>query len=77
MASMAGFAILSAVALQLNLAVAFPQAPASVPGLPSTLSWQNSPAAWQFDSDNKVLRKSAGSKTDWFLDLFDGTVAPS
>ena len=50
------------------------QAPASIPGIPGKLSWQNRPVSWQLDTQN-VLTISAGSKTDWFVDPFDGTVA--
>jgi uncharacterized protein len=50
------------------------QSPMSIPGIPSTLSWQNRPASWQLDDQNK-LTIAAGSKTDWFVDPFDGTVA--
>jgi regulation of enolase protein 1 (concanavalin A-like superfamily) len=51
-----------------------PQTPASIPGLPGALSWQNMPGSWKFDNE-KVLTISAGAKTDWFVDPFDGTVA--
>jgi uncharacterized protein len=61
--------------LLLSAAFAFSQAPATIPGLPGTLSWQNTPAAWHFDNDDNVLTISAGAKTDWFVDPFDGTVA--
>jgi regulation of enolase protein 1 (concanavalin A-like superfamily) len=77
MAIMTGYAIVARVALLLSLTFAFPQVPASISGLPGTLSWQNAPASWQFDNDNKVLTISAGSQTDWFVDPFDGTVASS
>jgi len=50
------------------------QSPTLIPGIPSKLSWQNRPASWQLDHQN-VLTISAGSKTDWFVDPFDGTVA--
>lgn len=56
---------------------AFPQAqssPPAIPGIPGELRWQNQPVSWQFDKHN-VLTISAGSKTDWFVDPFDGTVA--
>jgi regulation of enolase protein 1 (concanavalin A-like superfamily) len=52
----------------------FSQTPASIPGLPGTLIWQNMPGSWKFDHQN-VLTISAGAKTDWFVDPFDGTVA--
>lgn len=50
------------------------QSPASIPGIPGTLSWQNKPLSSQLD-DKNVLTISAGPKTDWFVDPFDGTVA--
>jgi regulation of enolase protein 1 (concanavalin A-like superfamily) len=62
MAIMTGYAIVARVALLLSLTFAFPQVPASISGLPGTLSWQNAPASWQFDNDNKVLTISAGSQ---------------
>ncbi len=55
-------------------ALVLPQTPASIPGIPSTLSWQNTPGSWKFDNQN-VLTISASAKTDWFVDPFDGTVA--
>jgi uncharacterized protein len=48
----------------------------SIPGLPSTLAWQNAPRAWNIDSKNG-LSISSNPKTDWFVDPFDGTVAKS
>jgi uncharacterized protein len=65
---MVGIVFLSTSALVL------PQTPASIPGLPGTLSWQNTPDSWKLDDQN-VLAISAGAKTDWFVDPFDGTVA--
>jgi uncharacterized protein len=50
------------------------QSPTAIPGIPSTWTWQNQPASWQLDNQN-VLTISAGPKTDWFVDPFDGTVA--
>lgn len=50
------------------------QSVTSIPGIPGKLSWQNRPASWHIDNQN-VLTISAGSKTDWFVDPFDGTVA--
>jgi regulation of enolase protein 1 (concanavalin A-like superfamily) len=67
--------IFAGILLLLCSSFAFPQAPASIPGLPGTLDWQNTPASWHFDDANKVLTISAGPKTDWFVDPFDGTVA--
>jgi regulation of enolase protein 1 (concanavalin A-like superfamily) len=75
MARMTGYGILSGVFLLLLSVCAFPQAPASIPGLPGTLAWQNAPSSWHFDTDKSVLTISAGAKTDWFVDPFDGTVA--
>ena len=50
------------------------QSPATIPGIPGKLSWLNQPASWELDKQN-VLTISAGAKTDWFVDPFDGTVA--
>jgi len=38
------------------------------------MSWQNRPLDWHMD-ENKALTISAGAKTDWFVDPFDGTGA--
>jgi len=46
----------------------------AIPGLPGSLNWQNTPRSWHIDSNN-VLTISAGARTDWFVDPFDGTVA--
>ena len=67
--------ILSGVFLLLLPALPFQQVPASIPGLPGTLTWQNLPISWHFDTDSKVLTIASGAKTDWFVDPFDGTVA--
>src|SRR5712672_644735 len=64
----------SALLLSLASAHAFAQKTPSIPGLPGTLTWQNSPRAWKIDSEN-VLTISSNPKTDWFVDPFDGTVA--
>jgi len=40
-------------------------------GLPGKLSWKNSPSASHIDS-GRELKISAGKKTDWFVDPFDG-----
>jgi Protein of unknown function (DUF1349) len=48
----------------------------SVAGLPSALTWRNTPRSWNVDRKN-VLTISSGKKTDWFVDPFDGTVAKS
>jgi len=55
-------------------ALVFAQTTPPIPGLPGTLTWQNSPRAWKIDSKN-VLTISSNPKTDWFVDPFDGTVA--
>jgi regulation of enolase protein 1 (concanavalin A-like superfamily) len=62
--------------LWLVSAIAFGQSTPSIPGLPGTIGWQNTPRAWNIDSKN-VLTISSGAKTDWFVDPFDGTVAKS
>jgi regulation of enolase protein 1 (concanavalin A-like superfamily) len=77
MARIAAYNILSGAYLLVISAFAFPQAPASIPGLPGALTWQNTPSSWHFDTDKSVLTISAGAKTDWFVDPFDGTVANS
>lgn len=46
----------------------------TISGLPGKLSWKNSPASWHIDS-GRELRISAGKKTDWFVDPFDGKVS--
>src|ERR1700680_402676 len=68
------FGVVFGIFLFFTSGLALSQAPVSIPGLPGTLGWQNTPASWQFD-DNNVLTISAGAKTDWFVDPFDGTVA--
>ena len=67
---------ISICALLLCLAstLAFAQKTPSIPGLPGTLTWQNTPRTWNIDS-KKVLTISSNPKTDWFVDPFDGTVA--
>jgi len=62
--------------LWLISALAFGQSTVSIPGLPGTLNWQNTPRSWNIDSKN-VLTISSNAKTDWFVDPFDGTVAKS
>jgi uncharacterized protein len=52
----------------------FGQSTPAVPGMPGAMSWQNKPRDWHMD-ENKALTISAGAKTDWFVDPFDGTVA--
>jgi len=60
----------------LVVALAFGESTPSIPGLPGTLHWENTPRAWNIDSKN-VLTISSNAKTDWFVDPFDGTVAKS
>lgn len=62
--------------LSLVSALALGQTTLSIPGLPGTLSWQNTPRSWNIDSKN-VLTISSNPKSDWFVDPFDGTVANS
>jgi len=60
--------------LWLTSALAFAQTTVSIPGLPGTLNWQNTPRSWNLDTKN-VLTISSNLKTDWFVDPFDATVA--
>jgi regulation of enolase protein 1 (concanavalin A-like superfamily) len=62
--------------LWLASALALGQTTLSIPGLPGTLNWQNTPRSWNIDSKN-VLTISSKPKSDWFVDPFDGTVANS
>lgn len=48
----------------------------SVTGLPGKLSWKNAPSAWHIEGGHE-LKISAGKKTDWFVDPFDGKVDSS
>jgi regulation of enolase protein 1 (concanavalin A-like superfamily) len=75
MVRMALYGVFFGMLLVFSSVLAFPQAPASIPGIPGTLSWQNAPASWHFENDSSVLTISGGRKTDWFVDPFDGTVA--
>jgi len=65
---------ISGLLLCLATALSFAQKTPSIPGLPGTLTWQNTPRAWNIDTKN-VLTISSNPKTDWFVDPFDGTVA--
>lgn len=47
-----------------------------IEGLPGQLTWHNSAKASHIER-GKALSISSGSKTDWFVDPFDGTVAKS
>jgi uncharacterized protein len=57
-------------------ALAAGQTPLSIPGIPGSLHWQNTPRSSNIDSKN-VLTISSNPKSDWFVDPFDGTVANS
>jgi regulation of enolase protein 1 (concanavalin A-like superfamily) len=65
---------ISGLLLCLATAPSFAQKTPSIPGLPGTLTWQNTPRAWNIDTKN-VLTISSNPKTDWFVDPFDSTVA--
>jgi len=66
--------VLSGLLFFFTSVIAFPQTIPSIPWLPRTLTWQNTPRSWHMDKAN-VLTISAEAKTDWFVDPFDGTVA--
>jgi len=74
MPSIGKYAAFSVILLFFTSVFALPQTIPSIPGLPGTLTWQNSPHSWQLDYKN-VLTISAEAKTDWFVDPFDDTVA--
>jgi hypothetical protein len=57
-------------------ALALGQTTLSIPALPGTLNWQNTPRSWNIDRKN-LLTISSNPKSDWFVDPFDGTVANS
>jgi len=67
-------AALSGLLFLFTSVAALPQTNPTIPGLPGTLNWQNTPRSWHIDSGN-VVTISADAKTDWFVDPFDGTVA--
>jgi regulation of enolase protein 1 (concanavalin A-like superfamily) len=62
--------------LWLTSALAVGQTTLSIPGIPGTLNWQNTPRSSNTDSKN-VLTISSSPKSDWFVDPFDGTVGNS
>jgi uncharacterized protein len=66
-------AVASAALLSASCAALAQQVPAFA-GLPGDLSWQNTPLSYHIEK-NQILTISAGPKTDWFVDPFDGTVA--
>jgi hypothetical protein len=66
--------VLSGLLICFTSVVALPQTSPLIPGLPRTLTWQNTPRSWHMDKAN-VLTISAEAKTDWFVDPFDGTAA--
>jgi uncharacterized protein len=45
-------------------------------GIPGKLAWNNSPATWHIEGENR-LTISSGKMTDWFVDPFDGKVSNS
>ena len=57
------------------VATAAAQSPPSIPALPGKLEWLNAPRSSRMDG--KVFVISAGAKTDWFVDPFNGTVSKS
>jgi len=72
------FALLLLVGITISLSLpagAQGQEP-SIAGLPGRLAWKNSPLAWHVDAGHQ-LKISAGKKTDWFVDPFDGRVENS
>jgi hypothetical protein len=52
--------------LWLISALAFGQSTLSIPGLPGTLNWQNTPRTWNINGKN-VLTISSNAKADWFV----------
>jgi Protein of unknown function (DUF1349) len=46
---------------------------ASLHGLPTKLTWQNVPVAWNVTGSTNLTIQS-GKNTDWFVDPFDGSV---
>jgi uncharacterized protein len=64
----------AALFLYLASALAVANTTPSIPGIPGSLNWQNTPRAWNLDARN-VLTIASSAKTDWFVDPFDGTVA--
>lgn len=61
---------ISVQVLWLASAASLAQTKQSIPGLPGTLNWQNTPRSWNVDSKN-VLTISSGEKTDWFVAVHD------
>ena len=45
----------------------------AIDGVPTSLAWQNIPAAWHVERGTELTILS-GKETDWFVDPFDGTV---
>lgn len=75
MAARFTYGLISIIGFLCISAFSFPQATASIPGLPSPLTWRNPPASWNYDSSTKILTISAAPKTDWFVEPSSGTVA--
>lgn len=68
------YVVVSVLLLCFSSVFALAQTIPTIPGLPGTLAWQNVPSSWHMDGKS-ALAISAGAKTDWFVDPFDGTVA--
>jgi uncharacterized protein len=65
-----------AIYLLVIAALAQAQNAPEIDGIPGTLSWHNQPAAYHVEG-RSALTISSGPKTDWFVDPFDETMAPS
>jgi uncharacterized protein len=55
----------------------FPQTPATIPNLPSPITWHNAPTTWNYDKPTNTLTISAAPKTDTFVESASNTVANS
>jgi uncharacterized protein len=60
------------LALSTVLVLAEAESP-SLHGLPTKLTWQNVPVAWNVTGSTNLTIQS-GKNTDWFVDPFDGSV---
>jgi uncharacterized protein len=69
------YGVISLIGFLCISAFSFPQAAASIPGLPGALTWRNPPASWNYDKGGKALTISPGPKTDSFVEPVSGTVA--
>jgi uncharacterized protein len=75
MAARFAYGLISIIGFFCISAFSFPQATASIPGLPGALNWRNPPASWNYDKAASVLTISAPPKTDWFVEPSSGAVA--